>query len=374
MYNFVSMKTFELRKKEGVESSVYCIALVENPAIEVGFVALSKSNKSITAHPIKLNADKQMIYTPVLIPEQRIYREDENGNPYQIYFSKETIQETAHDYVSAKLVDNFNHEHNEQNVLKGVALVENWLIEDKTNDKSNALGFDLPVGTWMAGIKIDNAEVWAKVKDGTYKGISIEGLFDNYTTKFNNQTMENQKESSIAEKLEAGFAKLSEKIETLFPSKVKFMAVPTVAGAPLYVESALEDGVAVYADEAMTMPAEDGEYELEEGRILSVASGIAAGLREREEDELKKEEMETSKFAEIVEALSKLAEGYESLKAELSELKESQVATSKETEEVKAELSKALEPAGESVAKLGDHVPKGGVFTRALNGESYKLS
>ena len=39
------METYELRKKEGLESSVYAIAFVKNPAIEVGFVALSKDNK-----------------------------------------------------------------------------------------------------------------------------------------------------------------------------------------------------------------------------------------------------------------------------------------------------------------------------------------
>lgn len=370
------MRTYELRKKEGIESSVYAIALVENPAIEVGFVALSKDNASKSLHLIKLNSEQRMIYTPVLIPEQRIYREDENGSPYQIYFTKDTIREAAHDFVSAKLVDNFNNEHQEEQKLKGISLVENWIIEDPESDKASKLGFDLPEGTWMAGIKIKDNQVWQKVKNGTYKGISIEGLFDNYTAKFNQVKMENSNESkTLAEKVESGLQKLSEKIDSLF--KAKLMAVPTVDGTPLFVESNLEDGVNIYSDEMMTTPAADGEYEIEEGRILTVSGGVVAGLREREEEDLKsKEKMENyeQKFAELVQNLSKLTEGYESLKAELSEVKEKLSTTEAKADEVKAELSEAkATPAGKSVTKLSDAVPSNGVFSKALRGETYKI-
>ena len=44
-------------------------------------------------------------------------------------------------------------------------------------DKSRLYGYNLPKGTWMVSMKINNDELWQKVKDGELKGLSIEGYF-----------------------------------------------------------------------------------------------------------------------------------------------------------------------------------------------------
>jgi len=67
------------------------------------------------------------------------------------------------------------HEH--QDRVSGVLTVESWIIEDSKKDKSTLYGFSLPKGTWMVKMKIENDDLWAKIKDGSLKGLSIEGYF-----------------------------------------------------------------------------------------------------------------------------------------------------------------------------------------------------
>jgi hypothetical protein len=62
-------------------------------------------------------------------------------------------------------------------MLDGMSVVESWIIEDEKQDKSAKYGFNLPKGTWMISMKVNNDEIWQKVKDGEVKGFSIEGHF-----------------------------------------------------------------------------------------------------------------------------------------------------------------------------------------------------
>ena len=271
------MKTYELKRKKGLKSSVYAIALVENPAIEVGFVALSKDGR---VHTVKLavNAEKRMIYTPVLIPNQKIYREDSEGNPYQIFFSEQTIEETAQDFIKAgSLVANWNSEHQEDVKLDGVTVVESWIIDDPKSDKATTLGFDLPKGTWMQGVKIDNESIWNEVKLGTYKGISIEGLFENFETNLSKQLNPNI---------------MSEKKFSLGDVITKLMGTEN---AP---EVKLEDAAEMPKEEVKAAMIEDGEYVLADGRKIVVAGDMITEVMESEVESVEEMEEEKDKAVE----------------------------------------------------------------------------
>jgi len=361
------MRTFELKKKADLESSIYAIALVENPAIEVGFVALSK--EGVVEVKLKMDEEQRMIYTPVLIPNQKILRADENGEAYQIYFSSETIKEAARDYLKAgSLVSKFNNEHNENEPIEGVTVVESWIVDNKPNDKSVHLGFDVPVGTWMQGIKIDNEQVWSLVKEGKYKGISIEGLFDNFETELSKSIINN---NTMSEKIKE-VRSLRTMLKSIFG--VKLGSAELTEGGVVYFEGDnLEDGQNVFSDEVMEMPMVDGEYVLADGRVLEVSGGIAASIREveaEEEADMKKDKEEMSSedvnlaIVEIAERLKALEDKHASLSSSFAELskekeelaKESEAkveSLEKETGELKAELSKLKEtPAKVSVEKL----------------------
>ena len=75
----------------------------------------------------------------------------------------------------------------EKRILMGAALIPNKQIYRK-NDKSTNYGFNLPQGTWMISMKVNNDEIWNKVKLGEVKGFSIEGYFaDKYEMSLINE-------------------------------------------------------------------------------------------------------------------------------------------------------------------------------------------
>jgi hypothetical protein len=79
-------------------------------------------------------------------------------------------------YLKNGYQSNSTLEHKES--LDGLTLVESWLVEDKVHDKSRKYGMDVPLGTWMGSVKVNNDEIWKEyVKTGKVKGFSIEGYF-----------------------------------------------------------------------------------------------------------------------------------------------------------------------------------------------------
>jgi len=166
------MKIVELILDENQEESgIEAISIVENPAIEEDFVAL-KSNEIKLA---EIDKEKKILMGALLIPNKPIYRN--NGeDEYYIYFSKDTVLKASQMYLTKGNQNNSTLEH--QHSLSGLSLVESWLVEDEVHDKSRKYGMNVPVGTWMGAVKVNNDEVWNDyVKTGKVKGFSIEGYF-----------------------------------------------------------------------------------------------------------------------------------------------------------------------------------------------------
>jgi hypothetical protein len=116
-----------------------------------------------------------MIIGAILLPEKRILRVDGEGQPYHVYFTKETVKKIAQNYLMKKYTDKATLEHDMS--IKGVHLVESW-IKDGKLDKSNNYGLNLPEGAWIGMFKITDTKIWKDyVKTGKVKGFSIEGLF-----------------------------------------------------------------------------------------------------------------------------------------------------------------------------------------------------
>ena len=174
------MKVFELiitDENEGIDA----ISLVDRPAIEENFIALSKEAPYTFAE-----VSKGIVTGPALIPNKQIYRKDDKGMEFYVYFTEETVEKAALLFFKNGNQNNATVEHKSD--VDGVTTFESWIIQDPEKDKAKALGFDLPKGTWMISQKVDNPEVLAKVKDGTYRGFSIEGYFaDKLSTKEPNE-------------------------------------------------------------------------------------------------------------------------------------------------------------------------------------------
>jgi hypothetical protein len=164
------MKLYEL-KIEDNEDEVFAISLVESPAIESDFIFFDKEEVMFAA----TDNEQQMLIGPILLPEKKILRVDGEGQPYHVYFTKETVKKIAQNYLMKKYTDKATLEHDMS--IKGVHLVESW-IKDGKLDKSNNYGLSVPEGTWMGMFKITDPKIWKDyVKTGKVKGFSIEGLF-----------------------------------------------------------------------------------------------------------------------------------------------------------------------------------------------------
>ena len=125
--------------------------------------------------------DKQMLVGPLMTPGKLIARiDEETGEEYQVFFSKETIEKIAYKMMQDKLVDSVNIEHDGAHRVDDAYLVETWIVKDPEADKSVLYGFQPIKGQWFGIYKIDNGRVWNEyVKTGKVKGFSVEGYFYN---------------------------------------------------------------------------------------------------------------------------------------------------------------------------------------------------
>jgi len=165
------MKLIELILDDNEAIGVEAISVVENPAIESDFVALNNQEIKLA----EVDKEKRLLMGALLIPKKPIYRRN-GADEYYIFFSEETVLKASQMFLMNGNQSQSTLEHEKQ--LQGLTLVESWIVEDKDKDKTALYGLDVPVGTWMGSVKVNNDEVWNDyVKTGKVKGFSIEGYF-----------------------------------------------------------------------------------------------------------------------------------------------------------------------------------------------------
>ena len=159
---------------------------------------ISKTNMS--KQQFATDEEKRIVLGPAMIPNEMIFRKDEMGSPYFVFFSSETIKMICEKYMKNKYVDNNDMMHNGK-ALKDVYVFESW-IKESENDKSSDYGFEnLPIGTWFVSMKINNDKVWNDVKLGKLKGFSVSGMFEQ-VAKFNKEEMFLTKVAEILSQIE----------------------------------------------------------------------------------------------------------------------------------------------------------------------------
>jgi len=158
--------------KVGIDSETYAVSLVEEPAIESDFVALKKEEEE--KHQVFLEKnERHMVYGAALIPDKDIYRN--NGEQeFYISFTKESIEKMSQDFMKNYRQNEVTLDHEE--MAKDITITESWLVEDSYRDKSNALGINVPNGTWMIGMKVNQIDVWERIKNGELNGFSVESM------------------------------------------------------------------------------------------------------------------------------------------------------------------------------------------------------
>ena len=355
------LNVYEIKFNEDldVQSGIDFISLVDYPAIESNFIALSKQKVHFST-----NKEKQLLYGAILIPDKPIYRNDPNGiDKYYVVFKADTIEKLVRKFQATQKTININYQHLDNSQVESAVIQEIWLSGD--NDKSKDLGFDHPKGTAFIGTYIGNAEFWkTEIKSETVKGFSIEGFLDLEMSKLKKHSMSSQKfaEHKLADNNGAVFIDGDMAIDnyvfsnypsvtlvngvkqvTQYPcwqetlvledgtiltlkdskilkiekkqgmSKEKFVTAKTESGVEIKIDAeTMAVGVEVYTEENGTKtPVADGTYVLDNGMSIAVLEGKISAMEETES------EMTEEEVAVIEQAMSKVTKRLEDKIAEL---------------------------------------------------------
>lgn len=155
------------------ESLCLAVSVVDKPAVESEFIYLSEQKQENFVAVEK--QERRMIYGCALRADFPIYRN--NGKEeYYLEFDSQAIDKISKDFMKNGFQSNWTAGH--QSEVEGLTVTEIWLKESPTLDKSIAVGLDasIPVGSLFLGCYCENDEVWNAVKEGKYNGFSIEAL------------------------------------------------------------------------------------------------------------------------------------------------------------------------------------------------------
>jgi hypothetical protein len=159
------------------EEEVDFVALVESPAIQRNFLAFAEHSQEEEGTKLTFavqDEEQKIVSGPLMIADLPIYRRDEDGE-YYVMFTAEQIKKIVQRFFKKGYQAKVNIEHGKP--VDGVFMFESYII-DRERGVNPPKGFeDVANGSWFGSFKVENEGLWKKVKDGTFKGFSVEGLF-----------------------------------------------------------------------------------------------------------------------------------------------------------------------------------------------------
>jgi len=311
------MEVFKVKYEEETDGDLYGISIVMDPANGFDFIAMSNKVE------IKLASDKkkQILYGIVLRAEQKIYREFEDGTPFQLMFDAETIERFSQDFMKKGYQRNSTFNHEEDLKLSDSTVVESWIVMNKENDKGNNIGLPVENGDWVVGMKLSDKSWGEYVETGKAKGFSIDSFIQfekiNMKKTCENCLTQEVELNSRENNKEENMSMLKKLIKLFSEGEVTLASLETELG-PLTAD-AFEVGNVVY--DAELNPVLDGEFSAEgkkyytdntgaitEVEVLEVEEVEVEDLKKEEEEEVKMEEVETEIVAEVMIVTEDIAE------------------------------------------------------------------
>ena len=120
--------------------------------------------------------EKRIITGMAMEAEKRIYRYDPTRGEYYVYFDAETIFQIAKKWAKSDLYDSVNIHH--EDATNGLSLLESYIV-DRERGKNPPQGYeDVADGSWFLSYIVNDDDIWKRVKEGEFKGFSVEGFFD----------------------------------------------------------------------------------------------------------------------------------------------------------------------------------------------------
>lgn len=299
------------------ETGMFKISLVDDPAVMSDFMAFDKQRRP-QMYSVQ-DEEKRLVRGVVMRADFPIYRYSAGIGEYYVIYKAQTIRDMAEKYLAESRQNDVNLMHEEGSDVEGVQLVQ-WFIK---GDGVSVEGFDdIADGSLFAEFHIVNDEIWEAVKAGTYKGFSLEGVFDMVPEK------DVEKVEAIEENTEnfqsqtnTEMKKINSVKQLLVRLLAEFGNVSTDRGVLAWDgDEDLKEGDLVYVEDAEgnRTPAEGGEYVTADAKTIVVAEGKVAEIRDPEaevapEAEPAEEEnfgsIETNQGELLWEGEGELAEG-----------------------------------------------------------------
>ena len=278
----------------GEDGGMLRISLVDAPAVMADFVAFAKQ-KPVQMYRIE-DEEQRRVLGVVMRADFPIYRRDDRLGEYYIIYRADTIREMAQKYLAEGRQNNVNLMHQGADV-EGVEMVQ-YFIKGKGLQPE---GFeDIADGSLFAEFHIVDEAIWDKVKDGTYKGFSLEGLFDLVPEEDKDDVQR------IVDDLKGRFSetikKTNMKVQKFFKAleaalvAVKMGTITTDKGVLAWDgEEDLKEGDRVYLEdeEGNRSDVEDGQYKTTDGKVINVVDNVVASIEDAEAEVAPEEQPET---------------------------------------------------------------------------------
>ena len=295
------------------------VSLVDYPAVEKNFLAFDKQEK-VELYTVQ-DEDKQIVRGVLMRANYPIFRKDKELGEYFIIYKPETIREMAEQYLKEARTSNINLMHENGSDVEDVDMVQ-LFIKDSAAGINPVEFLDVEDGSLFAEYHVNNPDVWAAIKAGTYKGFSIETL---NTIEEENAVISTEKIQDVLDWLNS-FSSNNMNIKNQIKAKLAAMlgkfgnVVTDKATLSWDGDGELEAGMEVYIldEDGNRQKPEDGDYTTEDGKIIAVADGIVAEIRDKEAEvapEGEENEMKAQKMA----TLAKFEESYEEKERKIAE-------------------------------------------------------
>ena len=263
------------------------VSLVDDPAVMSDFVAFD-AQKRAQMFAVE-NEDKRLAFGVVARADFPVFRTDPVLGDHYVIFPAESIREMAQKYLTEGRADNVDLMHDGQDVT-GVHLVQ-WFIKDSAAGIAPAGFDDIADGSLFAEYKVESDEIWQQIKDGTFKGFSMEVFY----------TLAPEQDVEAVEEAVSDLDGMFERIVAALTSKhnmnkknllrklgrmlASFASVTTDKGILAWDgDEDLKAGDRVYIEDAEgeRTEAADGDYTTEDGKVIVVADGAVAEIRDPE--------------------------------------------------------------------------------------------
>lgn len=262
------------------------VSLVDDPAVMSDFVAFDRQQPQRFAVQ---DEDRRLVFGVVARADFPVFRTDPVLGDHYVIFPADTIREMAQKYLTENRANRVDLMHDGDDV-DDVPLVQ-WFIKDTAKGIAPAGFDDIADGSLFAEYHVEDDEIWQQVKDGTYKGFSMEVFY----------TLTPEADTAAVQDAVADLDGMFERIIAALTSKnnmnkknllrklrqmvAEFATVTTDKGVLAWDgDEDLKAGDRVYIEDAdgERTEAADGDYKTEDGKIIAVAEGVVVEIRDPE--------------------------------------------------------------------------------------------